>query len=203
MDQSISKLFHSALIFLLACEGRGAQSRLASQQNIDRGYLNAIIKGRKPGAEEVRSKIAAHFDMVYEEMLALGRRILDGKNELVVEGKEDVELRAVILSGSAKTEEGIFESNELQNIGAAPSSISETILKVIEILESGTPYGDSLRGSIDILHEAVITKNENLVLCSQMMTIDSRVTKLEGILFDKRTAPKKPRKTFSRSTGAK
>lgn len=183
MDQSISKQFHSALIFLLAREGRGAQSRLASQQNIDRGYLNAIIKGRKPGAEEVRSKIAAHFDMIYEEILALGRRILDGNNGLVAEAKGEVKLKALILSGSAKTEEGIFDSHdELQKIGAAPSNISETIFKVIEILESGTPYGDSLRGSIDILHEAVITKKENLVLHNQMMAMDSRVVRLEAML---------------------
>jgi hypothetical protein len=184
MGQSISKQFHSALIFLLAREGRGAQSRLASQQNIDRGYLNAIIKGRKPGAEEVRSKNAAYFDMIYEDMLALGRRILNGKNELAAEGKGEVKLKALILSGNAKTEEGIFESHELQKTVANPASISETILKAIEILESGTPYGDSLRGSIDVLHEAVRTKKENLVLHNQMMAMGSRVVRLEAMVSD-------------------
>lgn len=155
---------------------------MASQQNIDRGYLNAIIKGRKPGAEELRSNIAAHFDMIYEDMLALGRRILNGENEFAAEGNGKVRLKVLILSGRAKAEEGIFESHELQKIGAAPSNISETILKVIEILESGTPYGDSLRGSIEVLHEAVSTKKENLVLHNQMMAMDSRIVRLEATM---------------------
>lgn len=203
MDQSISKLFHSALIFLLACEGRGAQSRLASQQNIDRGYLNAIIKGRKPGAEGVRSNIATHFSMNYEDMLALGRRILDGNNELVAERKDDIRLGTPTLSGDVKTEKSIIGFHELQIIREDQSSISETILKMLEILESGSPYGDTMRGTIDVLHEAVCTKKENLALRNQMMTMDSRVAKLEGILSDKKTAPRTLRKSFSRSTGAK
>jgi len=66
MDQLITNQFRAALTHLLAQEGRGSQARLAKQQNIDRGYLNAIVKGRKSGSEKIRSKIASHFDMAYE-----------------------------------------------------------------------------------------------------------------------------------------
>ena len=72
--------FRTALDFLLSREGRKAQSRLSKEQNIDSGYLNSIIKGRKPGSIVVREKIAAHFELEYEDMLYLGRWILTGKD---------------------------------------------------------------------------------------------------------------------------
>ncbi len=72
--------FRTALEFLLAREGRRAQSRLSKEQSIDSGYLNSIIKGRKPGSITVREKIAAHFDLEYEDMLYLGRWILSGRD---------------------------------------------------------------------------------------------------------------------------
>jgi len=72
--------FRAALDFLLEKEGRKAQSRLSKEQNIDSGYLNSIIKGRKPGSITVREKIAAHFDLEYEDMLYLGRWILSGRD---------------------------------------------------------------------------------------------------------------------------
>jgi len=85
------KKFRAALDFLLAREGRKAQSRLANQQNIDSGYLNSIIKGRKPGSITVREKIAAHFDLEYEDMLYLGRWILSGRdgNDWKVHGSDE------------------------------------------------------------------------------------------------------------------
>ena len=52
--------------------------RLAVAQSIDRGYLNAVTKGRKPAAEEIRLRIADHFGMTYEAMLTLGRAVLEG-----------------------------------------------------------------------------------------------------------------------------
>ena len=47
MNNDIPTQFRTALNHLLKQEGRGAQVRLARIENIDRGYLNAIIKGRK------------------------------------------------------------------------------------------------------------------------------------------------------------
>ena len=47
MNNPIAEQFRVALNYLLQQEGRGAQVRLALAQNIDRGYLNAVIKGKK------------------------------------------------------------------------------------------------------------------------------------------------------------
>lgn len=85
MNNAIAEQFRAALNFLLYQEGRGGQVRLALAQNIDRGYLNAVIKGRKPTAEEIRLKIANHFGMTYEAMLTLGRAVEEGT---VLQGHE-------------------------------------------------------------------------------------------------------------------
>ena len=58
MIQSVAKQFHAALTHLLSEEGRGAQTRLANEQQIDRGYLNAIVKQRKLGSDKIRERIA-------------------------------------------------------------------------------------------------------------------------------------------------
>mgnify|MGYP003601852855 CR=1 FL=1 len=101
MSNDIPTQFRTALNHLLQQEGRGAQVRLARVENIDRGYLNAIIKGRKPGAEAIRSRIAAHFGMTYEEMLLLGRRLLAGDTEAAPESGGTVSRRAE-LEGKGK-----------------------------------------------------------------------------------------------------
>ena len=62
----------------LCQDGSGVQARLAMAQNIDRGYLNAVIKRRKPAAGEIRLKIADHCGMLYVEMLTFGRRVQQG-----------------------------------------------------------------------------------------------------------------------------
>lgn len=82
-----------ALSHLLSKEGRGAQSRLSRERNIDRGYLNAIIKGRKPGSDSVRTQIAEHFNTTYEEMLAMGRSIIE--NDLRKKYPEDDNLKDI------------------------------------------------------------------------------------------------------------
>jgi hypothetical protein len=187
MAQSVTHQFQAALVHLLAKEGRGAQSRLAGLQKIDRGYLNAIIKGRKPGSEEVRAKIADHFNMAYEDMLALGRSILGGKESKNSEGISEPEQGATPLSDNIKDRE-VIDLNSVGKFKETQSSISEKILKVVDILESNTNYRDVLSEMIDAFHEAVNTKNDNLKLRNQMKEMEARIAGLE-----KRLAAKKDR----------
>ena len=99
--------FRAALDFLLEKEGRRAQSRLSKEQNIDSGYLNSIIKGRKPGSIAVREKIAAHFDLEYEDMLYLGRWILSGRD-----GNDWKFIDSVRGGKSLPTKEKVFSSKK-------------------------------------------------------------------------------------------
>ena len=78
MKNEAQKQFVAALNFLLKKEGRGSQARLARAIGIDSGYLNNIVKGRTPGSQEKKEKIASYFNLRYESMLSLGRWILFG-----------------------------------------------------------------------------------------------------------------------------
>ena len=191
MAQSVSNHFHAALSYLLTQEGRGAQSRLAGQQNIDRGYLNAIVKGRKPGAEEVRAKIASHFDMTYEDMLALGRRILGGEDIIISAGNRGGVHKPPVRIDMAKSERKAIDSKFPLKSGENQPSISEKIMKVVEILESDTPYSTVLAELVDAFHEAVSTKKDNFALRNQMKEMEARIASLEKMRPDKKDGVQK------------
>ena len=172
MKQTISEQFHAALTYFLKKEGRGAQARLAQEQNIDRGYMNAIVKGRKAGAEELRTRIAAHFQTTYEDMLAIGRIILEGGN-VPLPGE----------SGGAKQD--IVESTELEKSEKPRPSISDNLLKIVAILESDSRYGDALSGLVDAFYEAVSVKKENMALQERMKKMEARIAELERLASEK------------------
>ncbi|MGB3211845.1 MAG: hypothetical protein WBB19_14165 [Desulforhopalus sp.] len=185
MEQSISNQFRVALTHLLAREGRGAQTRLSSQQKIDRGYLNAIVKGRKSGSEEIRSKIANHFNLAYEEMFILGRRILEGGGEPDLTNVNAFGLSTTDKFPVFQTSEDDSEFETVQKTEEVAANISDKILKVIEILKSGTSYADSLAGQIDTFHEAISTEEENRALKNKLSGMESRIASLEKNLDGK------------------
>jgi hypothetical protein len=185
MNQPISKQFHAALTHLLAKEGRGAQSRLAREQNIDRGYMNAIAKGRKTGAENLRTGIAAYFGMTYENMLALGRAILDGENVLGSEGNQ-VTGKGAALSKVTKMESQVVESKEPQQPEAPLlPSISEIIMKVVDIMESDSNYRATVCSLIVDVHEKISAKKENLALEDRVKELESQVADFKRLDYEK------------------
>lgn len=181
MNKTISKQFHAALTHFLDQEGRGAQSRLAREQNIDCGYMNAIVKGRKSGAEDIRTKIAAHFGMDYEEMLALGRAILDGKDNSSSGVRGETEEGDAALSPVTAMKNSGVESMSPERTEVPRLSISEKIVKVVAILESDSNYSDTLSNLIDEFFEAISVKKENLVLEARIKEIELRMIDLERL----------------------
>lgn len=181
MDQSIAKQFGRALVFLLEKEGRGAQTRLAREREVDRGYLNAIIQGRKTGSENVRSKIAAHFQMPYDEMLALGRRLLEEPGlEREHGGRQYLE------RPSPKAEIMPGEKGEVSNTESSSLCISEKIRKAIEILKTDTENQLKFADLIDTFHRELMTKKENAGLRLQLEEMDKRIVHLEKKLIDEK-----------------
>ncbi len=159
MNNPIAEQFRAALNFLLHQEGRGAQVRLAVAQNIDRGYLNAVIKGRKPAAEEIRLKIADHFGMLYEEMLVFGRRVQEGL---------------------VKTEEGKgAEGSDVEIENNSGNGISSKTEEVRKILESGTDYGQALSSLIDTVHQAIKTDRKSRRIENRLEEIERRLELVE------------------------
>ena len=166
MNNQIAEQFRAALNFLLQQEGRGAQVRLALAQNIDRGYLNAVIKGRKPAAEEIRLKIVDHFGMTYEAMLTLGRAVQEGT---VVQGQ------GVSRLGSLRDTQSSADS-----LGRhSDKTKSETLQRSLEVLKSETEYSVILSGVIDGLYGAMKGKRENVEMVRRLEMLEERLRKLE------------------------
>lgn len=174
MAQFISDYFRAALVHLLSEKGRGAQTRLAIDQGIDRGYLNAIVKGRKAGSERVREKIACYFNIDYEKMLALGRRL----EEVEREGGGE---------GSAKGSLPIGKVS--QNGEGHAVDISEFIMKMIDILESDTSYSFLLKNIINNLHQTVGQQRSDSVSIKKVADLESKVSRLEARLGESLRRP--------------
>ena len=169
MSNDIPTQFRTALNHLLQQEGRGAQVRLARTENIDRGYLNAIIKGRKPGAEVIRSRIANHFGMTYEEMLLLGRRLLAGGTETAPESGGTVSRRTE-LEGKG-TGEGRGRQED------AGVHLADSLRKALDILESKTKLSESLVEVIAVYHE-VLTAGRDQELDTRLRALEERVRQM-------------------------
>ena len=166
MNNPIAEQFRVALNFLLHQEGRGAQVRLALAQNIDRGYLNAVIKGRKPAAEEIRLKIVDHFGMTYEAMLTLGRAVQEGTV---------AQSQGVSRLGSLRDEQ-----SSADNLGRhLDKTKSETLQRALEMLKSETEYSAILSGVIDGLYGAMKGKRENVEMVRRLEMLEERLGKLE------------------------
>ncbi len=187
MDQSATNQFRAALTYLLDQEGRGAQARLADLLGIDRGYLSAIIRGRKPGSEAKRTQIAAHFGMVYEDMLVLGRRIINGDEDPSRKGQaEDTPPSQEGLDTDAAENRAIdFKTSPI--IGSGPEDVSKKIITLLQMLNSDTVYAGILDRLLDSYQESVNTdkkiqqlEKENFALSNEMKEMKLRLDKLES-----------------------
>jgi transcriptional regulator with XRE-family HTH domain len=186
MDQSAPNQFRTALTYLLKKEGRGAQTRLAEKLNIDRGYLNAIVRGRKSGSEKKRCEIAEHFQMLYEDMLTLGRRLLDDEEAPIHESNANKSISTLEIPGTSKLPKEFFGKNLHPTHGRGSDDIPDRIVRVIEVLNSGTEYADLLAGMIDTFHDTVSTKKKNLSLekensdlKAELQAMNHRIANLE------------------------
>ena len=173
MSNDIPTQFRTALNHLLQQEGRGAQVRLARVENIDRGYLNAIIKGRKPGAEAIRSRIAAHFGMTYEEMLLLGRRLLVGDTDAGIESGGTVSRRTERVGKDTGEGRGLQED--------AGVHLADSLRKALDILESKTKFSESLVEVITVYHEA-LTAGRDQELDTRLRALEERVRQMAARL---------------------
>ena len=173
MNNSIAEQFRAALNFLLYQEGRGGQVRLALAQNIDRGYLNAVTKGRKPAAEEIRLKIAKHFGMTYEAMLTLGRAVEEGT---VVQGH-----------GLSRLGPSMDAQSHAENLDRHQEKTkSETLQLFLEMLDSTTEYSTILSGVVDALDKAMKERREKVDVAGRLELLEERLEKLELILRRKK-----------------
>ncbi len=124
--------------------------------------------------------------MLYEDMLCLGRRILDGEDiDKPLGGKagEDADWRRP----KDKKESQQFEIDLSPKHGPGKENISRRIVSVIEVLESDTGYADLLAGLIDAFHDTVCARKkikklrcENIDTKQEMNALKARITRLES-----------------------
>lgn len=186
MSKSASNQFHAALSYLLKKEGRGSQTRLSNQQSIDRGYLNAIIKGRKPGSEDVREKIASHFNLAYEEMLVLGRTLLEGDEGNCPVGTAAQEVPTVFSQIADKGERG-SKIKPIEKAAKNEYNISDKIRKVVAILESDTSHRDILAELIDVFYATVDKEKDKVATQNQIQELESRLADVERQLAEEKS----------------
>ena len=102
--------------------------------------------------------------MAYEEMYILGRRILEQTESLSV--NHDTQMLGVVTIAE-QAPQNTPADNALSYRTAeedASINIQAKILKTIELLESGTRYGNLLAGLIDSFYDSLHTKRENETL---------------------------------------
>jgi hypothetical protein len=71
--------FMAAFDQLVSQGGKGTQRRIATSSGKSPVQINDVLKRRKRAPQDLQEEIAKYFGMAYEEMLALGRKICDGK----------------------------------------------------------------------------------------------------------------------------
>ena len=179
MDQEISTQFRIALLHLLEKEGRGAQARLADEQQIDRGYLNSIIKGRRKSSDAIRTKVSDHFNIPFADMLILGRRILNGEEGSDLPEEEKIEEPQEEEFSPEPHEEEPVDFDAVSRRRDVVENISATTIKAIEILNSGTEHAERLAEQIEVIYEAISARQKNLSMRNKLIDLEARVTSLE------------------------
>ena len=176
MNNLVAEQFRAALNILLHQEGRGSPVRLAVAQNIDRGYLNAVIKGKKPAAEEIRLKIADHFGMLYEQMLAFGRHIQEGR--IPAPAKEiaefpDQEYVRMPVNETIREFQG--------------QDIAGTIQMALALLNSGLNYNNALTRAITILYRTMLESGQRKadIEDDRFQEVEKRLEQLETYVLKK------------------
>jgi len=81
LKTTTERAFHAAFSRIISEGKRGLQAEIARKIGKEPPYINRIVSGDRPGTEDVRRSISSALGYTYEEMLSIGRRILDGQSE--------------------------------------------------------------------------------------------------------------------------
>ena len=129
--ETTNDCFIAALKKKLKEQGRGAKQKFAAQVIVSPNHLSDILSQRKNAGQKLKERIAAALNMSFEDMLVLGR--------LIVEGREDVE-----------TDKGFAKS-----LNQESRSIDDFLAMAARILESDTPYRQALINNLIAFHQAI------------------------------------------------
>lgn len=136
--------FIAALQKELKEQGRGAKKKLAASVGVSPNHLSDILAQRKNAGQKLKERIADNLSISFEDMLVLGRRIIEGEDN--VSG-----------SDSSKEAGGGLEQKSMR--------MNDFLAMAAGILESNTPYRQALISNIIAYHQAMdMTEKENKAL---------------------------------------
>ena len=123
--------FIAALKKKLKEQGRGAKQKFAAQVIVSPNHLSDILSQRKNAGQKLKERIADALNMSFEDMLVLGR--------LIVEGREDVE----------------NDKEFAKSLNQESKSIDDFLAMAARILESDTPYRQALINNLTAFYQAI------------------------------------------------
>lgn len=136
--------FVAALQKRLKEQGRGSKKKLAADVGVSPNHLSDILAGRKNAGQKLKERIAVTFDISFEDMLVLGRRIAE---DHIDEGIDN-----------------ISERDSGQCFGGVPEQKSTKTTDILhmaaDILESNTPYRQALISNIAAYSQAIDMTNK-------------------------------------------
>jgi plasmid maintenance system antidote protein VapI len=132
--------FVAALQYKLKEQGRGAKKKLAQNADVSPNHMSDILALRRNAGQQLKERIAQSLGVSIEEMLVLGRRVIESQGTI---------------------EQGILE--EEQATGADKPSVS-LMEMVTRILDSNTMYKHALTENIRFYYQALDSDQERGVL---------------------------------------
>ena len=124
--------FVAALQKKLKEQGRGAKKKLAAGVGMSPNHLSDILGRRKNAGQKLKERISDALDINFEDMLVLGRNIIEGRQEKV----------SGDISGGGHSK-GLKTTHEQKTI-----DMSVLLTMTAKILESNTPYRQALLSNI-------------------------------------------------------
>lgn len=141
--------FIAALQKELKEQGRGAKKKLAASVGVSPNHLSDILAQRKNAGQKLKERIADNLSISFEDMLVLGRRIIEGRG-----GEEEDNVSG---SDSNKDAGGGLEQKSIR--------MNDFLAMAAGILESNTPYRQALISNITAYHQAMdMADKENKAL---------------------------------------
>lgn len=129
--------FGIALDFKLTLEGHGAKTRCANAVNVSTGYISELSRGIKDGSEQVRRAIAQHFELDYEDFLALGTFIIEHGADQAENFLETLEHRREIVNDMPSVEREFPSESHRYAHSLLMEADEEKVKKIIGILLQG------------------------------------------------------------------
>lgn len=157
----MQKLFMAAFKYHIEQGKRGAQTRIAEALGITPKYINDLVKDRRSPSQDLQEKITAYYGIKYEDFIAFGRHILEGKDPDSFHDEPPAPSPSTHISPPTKKPELV--SNELEmvkfimaQIGPSLSTMTgeikrKTALFLLDICPPWT-HEDTVRGSGFELH---------------------------------------------------